>query len=326
MKAAVVTRHGGAEVIEIQDRPVPEPGNGQVLVKVRAAGLNYADIMQRQGLYPGGPQPPYVAGFEIAGEIESLDPGVSAWKAGDAVTGFCSGGYAEYAVADAAMLFAKPAALDFRQAAAIPCQYLTAYHALCTLGGIGAGQTVLIQAAAGGLGTLLVQIARNKGATVIGTCGTDEKCALLRRIGCEHPVNYTEADFEEEVKRITGGRGCDLVVESVGGPVFDKSIQCVRPRGRLITLGFASGKPRSVQAQFLLMNNITVSGFHLFGYAGDREATGEAMRELKAWIEEGRLDIMVNHAYPLDAAARAQQDVSGRKTTGKVVIEVAPGP
>ncbi|NIA16182.1 MAG: zinc-binding dehydrogenase [Nitrospiraceae bacterium] len=322
MRSVFVTQFGRADVIEVRDVPVPEPGAGQVLVRVHVAGLNYADIMQRKGLYPGGPQPPFPAGFEIAGTVEAVGPGDSVWKPGDEVMGFCLGGYSEYAATDANKLMPKPPALDFRRAAAIPCQYLTAYHTLFTLGGLSAGQTVLIQAAAGGLGTLLVQCAKNAGAAVIGTCSTAEKCELLASIGCDHPINYTGADFEDEVKRITGGAGCELVVESVGGKVFDKSIQCIKTRGRLITLGFASGKPRSVQAQLLLVKNITVSGFHLFGYVSDAEAAAHAMRDLQAWLDAGTLDVIVKHVYPLEAAAQAQRDIADRKTMGKVVLEI----
>ena len=324
MRTVVVTRFGGTDVMEVRDVPVPEPGGGQVLVRVHVAGLNYADLMQRQGLYPDGPQPPFPAGFEIAGTVEAVGAADSVWKPGDEVMGFCLGGYSEYVATDAGMLMPKPPGLDFRQAAAIPCQYLTAYHALFTLGGLSEGQTVLIQAAAGGLGTLLVQCAKNVGAKVIGTCSTAQKCELLASIGCDHPINYSDADFEDEVKRITDGAGCALVVESVGGKVFDKSIQCVKTLGRMITLGFASRKPRSVQAQLLLVKNITVSGFHLFGYLSDAQAAARAMRDLHGWLDAGTLDVIVKHVYPLEEAAQAQRDIADRKTTGKVVLEIVP--
>jgi len=323
MRSMVVVRRGGPEAIELHDVPVPEPGADQALVKVHYAGINYADIMQRRGLYPGGPEAPFGAGFEISGVVEHVGEGVKQWKPGDAVMGFCSAGYSDYACADAGQLLAKPDALDFKEAAAIPCQYLTAYHALLTLGQLQSGQTVLIQAAAGGLGTFLVQVAKNVGATVIGTCSTREKCALLEPLGCDHAVNYLDQDFAEEAKRVTNGQGCELVVESVGGDVFVQSLECVKPRGRLITLGFASGKPRSVQAQFLLMNNVTVSGFHLFAYSGDRAAMMCAVRDLHEWLASGALRVVVGHTFPLEEAAEAQRLIGERKTTGKVVLAVA---
>ncbi len=324
MKSVVVTQFGGPEVLEVRDVPVPEPKDSEVLVKVHVAGMNYADIMQRIGLYPGGPRPPFGAGFEIAGIVERVGARVTQWRPGDAVMGFCSDGYSEYAVGDAARMLAKPDQLDFKQAAAIPCQYLTAYHTLLTLGQLKEGQTVLIQAAAGGLGTLLVQVARNVGATVIGTCSTEEKCDLLRRLGCQHPVNYAQTSFRKEVEKITNRRGCDLVVESVGGEVFEKSLRCVKPRGRMIVLGVASGQVQSVDAVYLLANNLTVSGFHLMGYADDALAMANAIRDLYAWLGEGKLEIVVNHAFPLEQAAAAQQFISDRKSSGKVVLTVAP--
>jgi NADPH:quinone reductase len=259
----------------------------------------------------------------VAGVVEKTGAKVSHWRAGDAVMGFCTNGYSQYVVADAATLLAKPEQLDFKQAAAIPCQYLTAYHALLTLGQLQAGQTVLIQAAAGGLGTLLVQVARNIGATVIGTCSPAEKCALLKELGCNYPVNYTETSFRKEVELVTIRRGCELVIESVGGDVFDKSLRCVAPRGRLVVLGVASGQLRSVDAIFLLANNITVSGFHLLGYASDAPAMANAVRDLHTWLSAGKLTVIVNHTFPLEAAAEAQQFIADRKSSGKVVLEVS---
>lgn len=320
MKTVIATKFGGPEVLEVRDVPVPEPRDGQVRIKVHAAGLNYADIMQREGLYPNGPKPPFGVGFEVAGVIDAVGSGDTAYKPGDAVMGFCESGYSEYVAADAARLFLKPDSLDFAAAAAVPCQYLTAYHALITLGNLSAGQTVLLQAAAGGLGTLMVQIAKNRGATVIGTCSSDEKCELLTDLGCDHPVNYAKKDFAQEVKRITNGRGCELVVESVAGEVFDKSMRCIKTRGRLITLGAASRQPATVNAIHLLANNLTVSGFHLMAYTADREAMGNALRDLHLWLEKGTLRIVAQHQFPLEAAAEAQRFVSDRKSVGKVVL------
>ncbi|MCC6699411.1 MAG: NADPH:quinone oxidoreductase family protein [Candidatus Hydrogenedentes bacterium] len=320
MKTVVVTRFGGPEVLEVRDVPIPEPGPGQVRIKVHASGLNYADIMQREGLYPNGPKPPFGAGFEVAGTIDAAGSPDCPWPIGTGVMGFCENGYSEFAIAPAARLMPKPEELDFAQAAAIPCQYLTAYHALLTLGGLREGQTVLLQAAAGGLGVFMVQIARNLGATIIGTCSTDEKCDLIQSLGCTHPVNYTKRDFAAEVKQITKGAGCDLVVESVGGNVFDKSLRCLKSRGRLITLGAASRQPASVSAIQLLAANWTVSGFHLSGYANDMEAMGKAIGDLATWLSSGKLTVLAQHRFALEQAADAQQFISDRKSTGKVVL------
>lgn len=319
MRSIIVTKTGGPEVIELRDTPIPDIDDDLVLVRVKAAGINYADIMQRMGLYPNGPQPPFAAGFEIAGVVEKVGANVSSLQAGDAVMGLCSGGYSDFAVADPRGLMRKPDSVDFIHAAGIPCQYLTAYHVLLTLGRLTSGQTVLIQAAAGGLGTVLVQIARNSGATVIGTCGTDQKVDLLRQLKCDHPVNYSTHDFEEEVRRITGGCGCDLVIESVGGQIFDKSLRCIKTRGHMISVGAASGEPGSV---CVLGNCITVSGFNLMVYLADEPAMANAHRDLLRWLAEGALEIVVNHVLPLERAAEAQQLLAERKTTGKVVLRV----
>lgn len=322
MKSIVVTRYGGPDVLELHEVPMPEPAEDQVLVKVKAAGVNYADLMQRMGRYPGGPKPPFGAGFEIAGVVEKVGTKVTHWKPGDAVMGFCSGAFSEYAVANGGVLLSKPESLSFRQAAAVPCQYLTAYHALLTLGRLESGQTVLIQAAAGGLGTMLVQVSRNVGATVIGTCSTSEKCALLREIGCHHPINYVTHDFEDEVRQITGQKGCDLVIESVGGRVFSKSLRCLKTRGHLVTLGLASGELRSVDTLTLLVNNLTVSGFHLFAYASDEPAMANAMRDFNAWLEVGKMMFIIKHVFPIEKAGEAQRLIAERKTSGKVVLDL----
>jgi NADPH2:quinone reductase len=322
MKSILVQKYGGPEVLSLEEVPEPAPKEGEVLLTVKSAGINYADIMQREGLYPGGPKPPFGSGFEAAGVIEAAGPGVSEWKVGDRVMGFCSGGYSEKAIAHSKAVFKIPASLTFNQAAAIPCQYLTAYHALLTLGQLASGQTVLIQAAAGGLGTQLVQIAKITGATTIGACGSDEKCSLLRDLGCTQPINYRSTDWEAEVRKITEGKGCDLIVESVGGEVFEKSLRLVKPRGCLIVIGVASRDPRKVDALQLLRNNLTVSGFHLNGYLTDRRAMASAVIDLYKWLESGSLRIIQQHTYPLAQAAQAHRDISDRKTSGKVVLEV----
>jgi NADPH2:quinone reductase len=320
MKSIVVTAIGGPEVLELRDVSVPDPDFDEVLIKVRAAGINYADIMQREGLYPGGPKAPFGAGFEVAGVIERIGRDMRQWSPGDEVMAFCQSGYSEYVTAKAWQVMPKPTQLSFSQAAAIPCQYLTAYHALLTLGGLASGQTVLIQAAAGGLGTQLVQIARNVGATVFGTASTPEKCALIESLGCHHTINYTAQDFVAEVKRITDGHGCDLVIESVGGEVFDKSLKCLKTRGMLVTLGAASKQPPTVNAVQLLANNWTVAGIHLMAYTADTIAMASAIRDLHTWLMEDKLQVIVGHEFPLEQAAEAQRMISERKTSGKVVL------
>ena len=324
MKSIIVERFGDTDVMSLQEVPTPTAKDNEVRVAIKAAGINYADIMQRMGSYPDGPEPPFPAGFEYAGVIDQVGEGVTNRKVGDRVMGLCrTGGYSEYTVVPASQPLPIPHDLTFEQAAAIPCQYFTAYHVLITLGQLQSGQTVLLQAAAGGLGTILVQIAHHLGATVIGTASTEEKCELIRGLGCDHPINYKETPFRDEVMRITEGKGCELIVETVGGRIFDLSLRCLRPHGRLIVVGVASNDPRPVYGSFLLPNNLTVSGFHLSGYLGNVQAMKDAIRCLDVWLEKGVLKFIVNHTFPLEEAAEAHRQIADRKTSGKVVLKVA---
>ncbi len=325
MKRVIVTAFGGPEVLRLGEVPIPEPGPNEMLIRVKAAGVNYADILRRIGVYPGGPKPPFGAGFEVAGVIERVGERVTDYRPGEAVAAFVDSGFSEYAVADGRLIIRKPEGLSFHEAAALPCQYLTAYHALRTLGGLEAGQTILIQAAAGGLGTILVQVAKALGARVLGTAGSAEKLALIASLGCDHPINYRETDFREVVGQVTAGRGCDLVVESVGGEVFTRSLDCLRARGRLITLGNASLSPTHVDILTLLTRNLTVSGFMLGAYLVDKPAMEAALRDMHEWLRNGRLRIVARHAFPLEQAAEAQRFIQERKSVGKVVLTVGDG-
>lgn len=323
MRRVMVNEYGDVDVLEICDVPVPEPADGEVLIQVKVAGINYADIMQRNGLYPGGPETPYGAGFEVAGVVEAVGAGVSNYKAGDEVMAFCQNGYSDYVVSPEIQVMPKPEQLSWHESAAIPCQFLTAYHALCTLGNLKEGQTVLIQAAAGGLGTLMVQIARNVGATVIGTASTPEKCALIESLGCQHPVNYMEDDFVAVAKELTGGKGCDLIIESVGGDVFKNSLKCLKSRGMIVALGVASKEPNHVNTTQLLARNHIVAGLHLNAYLVDPVAMSNAVRDLHTWLLDGKLKIIAEHSFPLEQVREAHQAISDRKTQGKVVLTVS---
>lgn len=322
MRRIIVTAFGGPETLKLVEVPMPEPGPSDIRIKVKAAGINFADIQQRLGKYPGGPKPPFGAGFEVAGVVDKIGPRVSDYKPGDEVVAFVDSGFSEYAIADGRFIIRKPSSLTFHQAAALPCQYLTAYHSLFTLGWLQAGQVVLIQAAAGGLGTLLVQLVKAGGGISIGTASTPEKIELVRTLGCDHPVNYQTTDFRAVVKEITGGKGCDLVIESIGGDVFLKSLECVRQRGRLITLGNASRQETMLDAMLLLAKNLTVSGFLLGAYLFDKNAMDKALAKMTELLESEQLKIIAQHAFPLEQAAEAQQFIDDRKSVGKVVLTI----
>lgn len=321
MTAVYVTRFGGVDALEVRQVPVPEPGPGMVRIRVAAAGVNYADIMQREGLYPGGPQPPFPAGFEVSGVIDAVGPEVSGWTAGMPVMAFCAGGYATYAVTPARMCLPVPTGVSPADAAALPCQYFTAWHALFTLGRLSAGQTVLIHAAAGGLGSFLVQLARQAGARVVGVCGTAAKCALARELGCEAVIDLSAVlDLEAAAREACGGQGYDLVIESVGGDRVEQSLRCLKPRGMLVTLGVAGRVPALVNTVDLLAHNWVVAGFHLTAYMEDTAATMSGYARLTELLSTGGLRVVIGHRLPLVEAARAHAEIEARRTTGKVLL------
>ena len=322
MDAIEVREYGDADVIEAVERERPEPGPGEVRIAVEAAGINFADIMQRRGLYPGGPEAPYVPGMEAAGTVDACGEGVDL-REGDRVVAMVSGGgYAEYVLADPATLFPIPEGMSFPEAAGFPVQFLTAHSCLFGWGGLEEGERVLIQAAAGGVGTAAVQLASNDGAEVFGTASSAEKLELAADLGCDHPIDYTETDFREVVDAETDGEGVDLVLESVGGDVFDRSLDALSHFGRLVTFGVASGEPARADSQRLLFENKRVIGFHL-GQAATRDPGRimAAVPELTAGLTSGELSVIVGERFGLADAADAHRFIEDRKSSGKVVLE-----
>ncbi|TYL38154.1 NADPH:quinone reductase [Natronococcus pandeyae] len=322
MKAIEVTEYGDSDRLEFVDRDLPEPGPGEVRLEVEAAGINFADVMQRRGVYPGGPEAPYVPGLEAAGTIDATGEGVGLDE-GDRVVGMLNGGgYAEYVTADAQMLFPIPDGMSFEEAAGFPVQYLTAHSCLFEWGGLEEDETVLIQAAAGGVGTAAVQLASNAGAEVFGTASTEEKLDLAADLGCDHPINYTETDFREVVDEETDGEGVDLVLESVGDDVFERSLDAMKHFGRMVTYGVASGVPASAENRRLLFENKTVKGFHL-GQASyhDPSKIMKAVPELTQGLTSGDLEIILGESFALEDAAEAHQYIEDRKSSGKVLLK-----
>ncbi|WP_265108707.1 quinone oxidoreductase family protein [Halosolutus halophilus] len=322
MKAIEVTEYGDSEQLAVVDREVPVPEAGEVRIDVEAAGINFADIMQRRGLYPGGPDAPYVPGMEAAGTIDATGEGVGLDEGDRVVAMVNTGGYAEYTTADAQMLFPIPEGMSFEEAAGFPVQFLTAHSCLFEWGGLEEDETVLIQAAAGGVGTAAVQLATNHGAEVFGTASTQEKLDLAAELGCDHPINYTETDFREVVDEETDGEGVDLVLESVGDDVFDRSLDAMAHFGRMVTFGVASGVPASAENQRLLFENKTVKGFHL-GQAAyhDPSKIMKAVPDLTQGLTNGDLEVVLGDSFALEDAADAHQYIEDRKSSGKVVLK-----
>lgn len=323
MKAIEVDAYGDSDELSVVDVQTPEPNAGEVRIDIEAAGINFADIMQRRGHYPGGPEPPYVPGMEAAGTVDAVGEGVDDLTEGDrVVTMLDTGGYAESVTADAGMLFPIPDAMSFEEAAGFPVQFLTAHACLFEWGGLEAGESVLIQAAAGGVGTAAVQLASNADAEVFGTASTQEKLDLAADLGCDHPINYTETDFREVVDEETDGEGVDLVLESVGDDVFDRSLDAMAHFGRMVTYGVASGVPAEVSNQRLLFENKTVSGFHL-GQAAmhDPSRVMQAVPDLTEGLASGDLEVVLGEAFALEDAAEAHQYIEDRKSSGKIVLK-----
>jgi len=322
MRAIEVTEYGDSDALGAVDRDTPEPDDGEVLVDVEASGINFADIMQRRGVYPGGPEPPYIPGMEVAGTVESTGEGVGVSEGDRVVAMVNTGGYAEYTTADARTLLPVPDGMSFVETAGFPVQFITAHSCLFEWGGLEEGETVLIQAAAGGVGTAAVQLASNAGAEVFGTASTDEKLELASELGCDHPINYEEEDFREVVDEETDGRGVDLVLESVGGEVFNRSLDALAQFGRLVTYGVASGVPAKAVNQDLLFANQSVIGFHL-GQATRYDA-GKIMKaipELTQGLESGELEVIVGEEFDLEEAAEAHRFIEDRRSSGKVVLK-----
>jgi NADPH2:quinone reductase len=322
MRAVVFHQHGGPEVLQVADVPTPTPGPGQVLLRVRAAGVNYADTMQRAGTYGGQYRFPYVAGFEACGDVVEVGPDVQGLAAGQRVMGRPSGAYAEYALAAASELVPVPDGVSDEEAAAFPIVFQTAYHCLLTCGRLAPGESVLVHAAGGGVGTAAVQLARILGGRVLATAGSDDKLRRVRDLGADVTINYRQQPFSEVVRRETGGRGADIILESVGGQVFRDSLECLAPLGRLVVFGLASGEPGNATALHFQKNNQALFGFHLGQLA--RRCPAVARRGLEAvteFLRWGRVRPVVGHVFPLDQARQAHELMGSRDSYGKIILK-----
>ena len=323
MKAIRIHETGGPEVMHLEEVEIPTPAQGEVLIKVAAAGINYADIAQRRGAYLTRTRTPMTLGFEVSGTIEALGPQTVAPPAGTRVIAFVEGGYAEYAIASSSTIIPIPETLDFPHAAAFAVQGLTAYQTLRESGRLQTGESVLVQAAAGGVGTLAVQLAHLMGAgKVIGTASNEQKLELVRRLGADAAINYTQDDWVEQVTQATGGRGVDIVLEVVGGTVTDQALQTLAPFGRLVVIGAASGERAQFSAIQLMYKNLSVVGYWLTAWMSRPDRIAAATLDLMQYLATGNLQIIVGQTYPLADAAEAHRAITDRRTTGKVVLLV----
>jgi NADPH:quinone reductase-like Zn-dependent oxidoreductase len=344
MRALVVRRYGPPNVFELQQLPDPQPKPGEVLIRVKAIGVNFADLMQRMGIYPGTPKPPFVPGLEIAGVVEKTVSGAKpgeeaeALRAGDAVTAFSNfGAYAEWAAVPASQVHRLPAGMRFEEGAAIPVNYLTAYHAMFTMGNLQQGDRILIHGAAGGVGIAAVQLARARGLVIFGTAGP-AKQEYLRKIGVDHPIDYQKSDFVEVIGKYAPG-GVEMVMDPIGGKSWSRSFECLGPVGRLVVYGFSvaagpDGKRNALAAarafletpRFsplkLMEKNATVIGVNL---SRVRERGNLLRRELEDIFRlygDGKIKPVISKMFPLEQAAEAHQYIHDRKNIGKVILSV----
>lgn len=322
MKVVEVSEYGGSEALEVVDRERPEPGSNEVRIEVEAVGVNFADVVQRSGQYPDSPTPPFVPGLEIAGTIDATGADVGLEPGQRVMAMLRSGGYAEYVVADVELVMPIPGTLDFHEAAGFPIQFLTAHNCLFEWGSLDAGESVLVHAAAGGVGTAAVQLASGAGAEVFGTASTAEKLDLASDLGCDHTINYEETDFVEAVTTATGGQGVDLALDGVGGEVFADTLDAVSHFGRVVTYGAASGDPGRVDTLDVFTENQSVIGFHLANaVARDPSRVLGAMTDLQQKLMTGDLEVVVGETFDLAEAADAHEFVENRDSMGKVVLE-----
>lgn len=320
MKAIRIHNHGGAEVLAYEDVPVPEPGAGEARVKIEASGVNFIDIYHRIGLYPMNR--PCILGSEGAGIVDALGEGVSEVKPGDRVAyAMIPGSYAEYAVVPAVKLVPVPDDIDAKSAAGIMLQGMTAHYLTHSTYPLQKGDTALVHAAAGGVGLLLVQVAKLLGAKVIGTVSTQAKADLARRAGADEIIQYTQADFLAEVKRITNGQGVHVVYDSVGATTFEKSLDCLRPRGYLVLFGQSSGPVAAFDpAKLAAKGSLFLTRPSLAHYALTRAELLRRATDLFDWMQAGKLTLRIEKSLPLQDAREAQQLLEKRKTTGKLIL------
>jgi len=320
MKAIRVHTFGGPEVMVPEEVPRPSPGEGQALVRVEAAGVNFIDIYQRLGQYPV--PLPMVPGNEGAGVVEQIGPGVREVSPGDRVAYSGSlGAYAEYAVVPSWRLVRLPTGVDTRIGAAAMLQGMTAHYLTHSTFPLKPGDACLVHAAAGGVGLLLLQMAKRRGARTIGTVSTPGKAKLARQFGADEVILYTSQDFEAEVKRLTGGRGVQAVYDSVGRDTFDKSLNCLSPRGMLVLYGQSSGPVAPLDPQILsARGGLFLTRPSLSHYTATREELLQRAGDLLGWAASGKLRVRIGGEYPLEMASRAHSDLAGRGTTGKLLL------
>jgi len=326
MRTVLCKEFGGPEKLVVEDVPSPPIKEGSVRIAVHAAGINFADLLLISGQYQEKPAFPFTPGMEDAGAIAEIGSGVSGFKPGDrvmALTG--TGGYAEEIVVDANRVYKIPGKMDFPSAAGFPVVYGTSHGAFDWRAHLSAGEWLLVHGAAGGVGLTAVEIGKVMGAKVIACAGSAEKLEIARQYGADHLIDYSREDIRERVKAITGGRGVDVVYDPVGGDAFDASLRSIAWGGRIVVIGFASGKIAQIPANIVLVKNIDIIGFYWGSYQARKpELLRESYAKLLGWFEQGKLKPHVSAQFDLKDVAPALELLRQRKSTGKVVLTMYP--
>ncbi|MFT9597620.1 quinone oxidoreductase family protein [Mesobacillus sp.] len=323
MKAIQLKEYGGPEVLQLVEMERPVPKGHQVLIEIHAIGVNYADTARREGQYVVPTKLPFIPGAEIAGIVVETGESVTNVQAGDrVVTLIESEGYAEFALADSRGLIPLQDDMEFEQAVALPLQGLSAYHILKTMGRLEAGETVLVHAAAGGVGTLAVQLAKLSGASkVIATASTEDKLALAADMGADVLINYTEQGWEEKVLEATSGKGVDVALEMAGGEIFNKTLKCLATFGRLVIYGVASGEQSRFYPSSLMARNQSVIGFFLPQIMRKPALIQSSMAEMLGYLSKGQLKLTIGGVFSLEQAAEVHRLLQSRQTKGKLILK-----
>jgi NADPH2:quinone reductase len=323
MKAVVLPRYGGPEVLSYEDVPDPVPGEGEVLVRVAAASVNFADAKLRVGAYHQGASPPTIPGLDVAGTVAAVGPGVAGIAVGDRVAaGLSGGGYAELVVAKQSLVWRLPESVSDETGAAFPVAGITAWNVLALAGRLAPGESVLVHSAAGGVGSTAAQLARHLGASlVIGTVGDRAKVAAARDAGCDEVIVREEDDFAARVNELTAGAGADVILDSVAGETLTRGLGCLAPFGRLVAYGISSGEPGQALSSDLHPVNRSVVGYSSGHYRRYRpDALRPAADAVLGLLAEGRLRLVVGHRFPLAEAAQAHALIESRASIGKIIL------
>jgi NADPH:quinone reductase len=322
MKAWRVHAYGEPESMPLDEIAPPDPGPNQIRIRNRAAGLNFFDILQVQGKYQVKPPFPFTPGAEVAGVVDAVGPGVTQFAPGDGVISLTEGGgFAEYTIGRLNRTFPIPDGMGFAEAAALPLVYHTSYFALHNRAALQPGEWLLVHAGASGVGVSAIQLGRAFGAHVIATAGGADKVAFAREQGAEHSIDYNDPAWVDQVKQLTGGRGADVIYDPVGGDVFDLSTKCIASGGRLLVIGFASGRIPTIAANRILLKNIAIVGALWGGYAqAHPDYFATAQKAINALYGEGKIRPPRPVEYPLTAAPAALRDLANRKVLGKAVL------